>query len=109
VEEAQKAGAPEMSAAQDEALDLLAEIAEETCLRFTLEQGDMFFANCHTTYHGREPFNDEGVDRDAAAQDRLLLRLWFAPENSRPLAEPYANIWNTIEPGAVRSSYQKYA
>ena len=109
VEEAQKAGAPEMSPAQDEALDLLAEIAEETCLRFTLEKGDMFFANCHTTYHGREPFNDEGTHQGTAAQDRLLLRLWFAPENSRPLAEPYANIWNTIKPGAIRSSYQQYA
>ena len=117
VEEAQKAGAPEMSAAQDEALDLLAEIAEETCLRFSLEKGDMFFANCHTTYHGREPFDNEATDQSTdqstdqvmVAQDRLLLRLWFAPENSRPLAEPYANIWNTIEPGAVRSTYQQYA
>ncbi len=104
VEEAQRAGAPEMSAAQDEALDLLAEIAEETHICFRLEEGEMVFVNNHTVYHGRRPFDDDAE----ASHDRLLLRLWFAPENSRPLAQQYRNIWNSIEPGAVRSSRQRF-
>jgi hypothetical protein len=104
VEEAQRAGAPKMTAAQDEALDLLAEIAEETCMRFRLEKGDMLFFNNHITYHGREPFDDDVT----TAQDRLLLRLWFAPENSRPLAAAYGKVWNSVEPGAYRSSRQRF-
>lgn len=104
VEEAQRSGAPKMSAAQDEALDLLAEIAEETCMRFRLEKGDMLFFNNHITYHGREPFDDDA----ATAQDRLLLRLWFAPENSRPLAAAYGEVWNSVEPGVYRSSRARF-
>ncbi|MBT5264093.1 MAG: TauD/TfdA family dioxygenase [Rhodospirillaceae bacterium] len=98
VEEAQRLGAPKMTAAQDEALDLLAEIAEESCLRFRLEPGDLVFFNNHTCYHGRDPYDDDA----SSAQDRLLYRLWFAPPNSRPLAPAYAKIWNAIDPGVLR-------
>ncbi len=103
VEEAQREGAPRMSAAQGEALDLLAEVAEATCLKFNLKPGDMEFVNNHVCYHGREPFDDDA----SAGHDRLLLRLWFAPENSRPLAQQYLGIWNSIEPGTLRSSRQR--
>lgn len=98
VEEAQHAGAPQMTPEHDEALDLLAEVAEETHHTFRLERGDMFFFNNHACYHGRAPFQDNAAND----QDRLLLRIWFAPENSRPLPECYRELWGTVEPGKLR-------
>lgn len=99
VEEAQRIdGVPKMTPAMDEALDLLAEVAEEQCHVFRLEPGDMVFYNNHTVYHGRTPFTDNPADR----ADRLLYRLWFAPPNTRPLPECYRETWGSIEPGAYR-------
>lgn len=50
------------------------------------------------TYHARTAYEDaDGPDRD-----RLLLRLWLAPPNSRALPAPYAAIWGTTEPGVPR-------
>ncbi len=103
VEEAQRHGAPKMTAAQDEALDLLAEVAEETHIEFRLEPGDMLFFNNHMIYHGRKPFDNLGQDGT-----RLLYRLWFAPENSRPLAEQYLTLWNSVEPGALRGTRENF-
>lgn len=99
VEEAQRMeGVPKMTAAMDEALDLLAEVAEEQSHVFRLEPGDMVFYNNHTVYHGRTPFTDDPASR----ADRLLYRLWFAPARTRPLPESYRETWGSIEPGAYR-------
>ncbi|MEQ8817314.1 MAG: TauD/TfdA family dioxygenase [Thalassobaculum sp.] len=99
VEEAQRLdGVPKMTAAMDEALDLLAEVAEEQCHVFRLEPGDMVFYNNHVVYHGRTPFTDDPASR----ADRLLYRLWFAPARTRPLPECYRETWGSTEPGAYR-------
>ncbi|MGH7417635.1 MAG: TauD/TfdA family dioxygenase, partial [Candidatus Rokuibacteriota bacterium] len=89
---------PRLTSAQDEALDLLAAAAEELCLTMELEPGDMQFLNNHVIYHARTAYEDDaGPDRD-----RLLLRLWLAVPNSRPLPDGFDVLWGSIEPGALR-------
>jgi len=99
VEAAQKIpGIPRLSAAQDEALDLLAAVCDELCFEMQFEPGDMQFLNNHVIYHGRTAYADD-PGRD---QDRLLFRLWLSPPNSRPLPEGFEVLWGSIEGGAVR-------
>lgn len=99
VEAAQRLpGVPRLTAAQDEALDLLAEVAEEQCFGMTLEPGDIQFLNNHVIYHGRTPYEDaEGQD-----SDRLLYRLWLSMPNSRALPPGFETLWGSIEAGALR-------
>src|SRR5438874_1122908 len=89
---------PRLSAAQADALDLLHDLAEELCLEMTFAPGDIQFVNNHVIYHARTEFEDDPA-QDA---DRLLLRLWLAVPNSRPLPKGHEVLWRAIEPGAVR-------
>ena len=99
VEAAQKLpGIPRLTAAQEEALDLHAEVCEELAFTMTLEPGDLQILNNHVIYHGRTAYEDaDGPDRD-----RLLLRLWLAPPNSRELPPGFESLWGTTAPGAPR-------
>src|SRR3546814_17721226 len=59
VEEAQRIeGVPKMTAAMDEALDMLAAVAEQTCHVFRLSPGDMVFYHNLVVHPGRTPFTD---------------------------------------------------
>jgi hypothetical protein len=99
VEAAQKLPeVPRMTPAHDEALDLHAQVCEELCFTMDFQPGDAQLLNNHVTYHGRTHYEDG----DGADQDRLLLRLWVAPPNSRALPPSYAPIWGTTEPGVPR-------
>ena len=49
-------------------------------------------------YHARTEFEDD----PAQGADRLLLRLWLAVPNSRPLPLGHEVLWRAIEPGAIR-------
>ena len=99
VEAAQRVpGIPRMSAAQDEALDLLAEVAQELCYEMTLEPGDIQLLNSHVTYHARTAYQDDV----ASKQDRLLYRLWLSVPNSRALPPGFEVLWGRIEAGALR-------
>ncbi len=99
VEAAQKLPeVPRMSQAQDEALDLHAEVCEELCFTMDFQPGDLQLLNNHVTYHGRTHYEDG----DGADQDRLLLRLWVATPNSRALPPSYTPIWGTTKPGVPR-------
>jgi hypothetical protein len=99
VEAAQRVpGVLPLTAAQDEALDLLAEVAEAECLRMALEPGDIQLLNNHVIYHGRTAYEDE----DARDADRLLYRLWLSMPNSRPLPPGFEVLWGSIEAGAER-------
>ncbi len=99
VEQAQEYGSvPRLRATQNEALDLLAEVAEQTCLHAPFEPGDIQFLNNHVVYHGRTAYQDDAE----RGQSRLLLRLWLAVPNSRPLPEGFDVLWGAIHPGAVR-------
>jgi hypothetical protein len=99
VEAAQKiAGIPRLTAAQDEALDLLAAVCDEYGSEMALEPGDIQLLNNHVVYHGRTAYEDA----PEAGRDRLLMRLWLAPPNSRPLPEGFEALWGTTRGGAVR-------
>jgi len=99
VEAAQKLpGVPRMSAAQDEALDLHAAMCEELAFTMAFEPGDLQLLNNHVIYHARSAYEDTpGLDND-----RLLLRLWLAPRNSRALPPGFEVLWGTTVPGAPR-------
>lgn len=89
---------PRLSAAQNEALDMLAEIAEATCLYAPFEEGDIQLLNNHVVYHGRTAYEDDAP----AGRSRLLLRLWLAMPNSRRLPEGFEAYWGETAPGVVR-------
>ena len=87
-----------MSAAQDEALDLHAAACEELAFTMLFSPGDLQLLNNHVVYHGRTAYEDTpGTDND-----RLLLRLWLAPRNSRALPPGFEVLWGSIESGALR-------
>jgi hypothetical protein len=99
VEQAQELpSVPRLSAAQNEALDLLAEVAEAVCLHSPFVAGDIQLLNNHVVYHGRTGYTDD----EATRQDRLLLRLWLAVANCRRLPAGFESLWGTVAPGALR-------
>jgi hypothetical protein len=99
VEAAQRLpGVPPLTAAQDEALDLLAEVAEELCYEMALVPGDLQLLNSHVTYHARTAYEDDA----ASKQDRLLYRLWLSVPNSRALPAGFEVLWGRTEAGAIR-------
>ena len=99
VEQAQEVpGVPKLSAAQNEALDMLAATAEALCLHSAFEDGDIQLLNNHVIYHGRTAYADDAP----SGRDRLLLRLWLATPTSRRLPDGFETLWGTTAPGAVR-------
>ena len=106
VEAAQKiATVPRMTPAQDEALDLLAAVCDELGYEMELEPGDIQLLNNHVIYHGRTAYEDA----PEPGRDRLLMRLWLAPPNSRPLPEGFETLWGSIKGGAVRGGIAQSA
>ena len=106
VEAAQKiATIPRMTPAQDEALDLLATVCDELGYEMELEPGDIQLLNNHVVYHGRTAYEDA----PEPGRDRLLLRLWLAPPNSRPLPAGFETLWGSIRGGAVRGGIAQSA
>ena len=106
VEAAQRLpGVPPLSATQNEALDLLAEVAEEQCFSMTLEPGDIQLLNNHVIYHGRTAYQDE----DGRDSDRLLYRLWLSMPNSRALPPGFEVLWGSTEAGALRGGIEQPA
>ena len=89
---------PKLTKAQDEALDMLAAVAEELCMQAPFHPGDMQLLNNHVIFHGRTAFADD----QTAGRKRLLLRLWFSVANSRALPEGHEILWGSIERGALR-------
>lgn len=89
---------PRITAAQNDALDLLAEVAEEVCLYSPFVPGDIQLLNNHVIFHGRTAYEDDG----ATHQERLLFRLWLSMPNSRRLPAGFEAFWGSTAPGAVR-------
>lgn len=103
VEQAQEIdGVPVLTLAQNEALDLLAEIAEESCLQAPFAEGDIQLLNNHVVYHGRTAYAD---DR-AAGKTRLLMRLWLSVPNSRALPDGFEVLWGATKAGALRGGVE---
>ena len=89
---------PRITAAQNEALDLLAEVAEEVCLFSPFVPGDIQLLNNHVIFHGRTAYEDDS----SSHQERLLFRLWLSTPNSRRLPRGFETLWGSAEPGALR-------
>jgi hypothetical protein len=91
-------GVPPLTAAQREAITLLAALAEELCFEMRFQPGDMQLLNNHVVYHARTAFEDD----TGTGGVRRLYRLWLAMPNSRPLPAGHEVLWGSIEPGALR-------
>jgi len=89
---------PRLRREQDEALDLLAELADELCLQTRMEPGDIQLLNNHVTYHSRTAI----VDFDEPEKKRLVYRLWLSTPDSRELPARYDELWGATDAGAVR-------
>ena len=99
VEQAQEvARVPRLSEAQNEALDMLAAVADELCLHSAFEAGDIQLLNNHVVYHGRTAYEDNATTH----QERLLFRLWLSMPNSRRLPDGFETLWGNAAPGALR-------
>ena len=85
-------------AQQWEALDLLAELAEELCHEMQFELGDIQFINNHVVYRARSAFEDDAT----SGQQRLLYRVWLSMANSRPLPESYGILFGSTAASALR-------
>jgi hypothetical protein len=99
VESAQKfPEVPRLSARQDEALDALANFADQLAAQVRMHDGDILLVNNHVTYHSRTAI----VDWDEPERKRLLYRLWLSVPGSRELPRSYAELWGETAAGAVR-------
>ena len=90
-------GVPDLTEAQNEALDMLDALADDPRLNieFQLEPGDLLFVHNHTIMHDRTAYEEWGdLDRR-----RHLLRLWLAIPGARPLPEVYAQRYGKIDIG----------
>ena len=90
-------GAPQLSAAKIEALDLLDALANDPALNFSmrLAPGDMQFAHNHQVMHDRTAFQDW----PAPQPRRHLLRLWLSLPGDRPLPEVYKQRYGSVTIG----------
>jgi len=99
VESAQKFhGTPRLRKEQDEALDMLADLASELCLQTRMEPGDIQLLNNHVTYHSRTSI----VDFDEPDKKRLVYRLWLSTPESRELPKDYEVLWGPTGAGEMR-------
>ena len=99
VEAAQKLpGVKPLSPEYWEALDYLAQLAEELCVEMDFELGDMQFINNHVVYHARDDFEDD----PSSGRRRLLYRVWLCMENSRALPQSYEVLFGSTAAGSIR-------
>jgi hypothetical protein len=99
VEAAQKLPTtPQMTAAQWEALDMLAQLGDEFCYEMYLDPGDMQFLNNHVVYHARAAFRDD----PEAGKVRNLYRIWLAARNGRDLPGCFAELFGDTVGGHLR-------
>jgi Taurine catabolism dioxygenase TauD, TfdA family len=99
VESAQKFNrTPRLRKEQDEALDLLAALADELCLQTRMEPGDIQLLNNHVTYHSRTVIEDF----EETEKKRLVYRLWLSTPQSRELPASYDVLWGPTDAGALR-------
>lgn len=87
---AEKQGKP-LAGKAEEAVAMVEQLAADPRLRLdmALEPGDLQLLNNHATIHMRSAF------RDTPEHKRLLLRLWVNLRAGRPLADAFANRYNT--------------
>jgi hypothetical protein len=86
-----------LTEAQDEAMDLMDEIANdpEVHLAMAFAPGDMQFLHNHQILHSRNDFENW----PEPGRHRHLLRLWVAPPGARPLPEVFAPRYGSVVAG----------
>ncbi len=91
---------PRLTSQQNEALDLLDEIAYRPGMFLGVEQepGDFVLINNYPLWHLRTTFEDH----EDLPRKRHLLRQWLSIPNSRGLPETFRGKFKNLEPGAVR-------
>ena len=89
---------PRLTAAQEQALELFGDLADELALDMTFEPGDIQLLNNHLIYHARTRYDDH----EDPAKRRLLLRLWLSVPGSRPLPHGYELLFGSTDAGALR-------
>lgn len=89
---------PKMSQSQWQAIDMLADLAEELSFEMRFKPGDIQFVNNHIIYHSRSAFEDDLTSNNV----RDLYRLWLTVANSRALPEDHAVLWRNVSAGAPR-------
>ena len=94
-------GAPNVSAEQWRALDLLADLAEQHHFAMQLDRGDIQFLNNHVIYHSRTAFEDD----PPRGLQRCLWRIWLSAPN-RALPPGHEVLWRNTEIGAHRGGIQ---
>ena len=90
-------GAPPLSEAKIEALDLLDSLTNDPTLHFAmrLEPGDMQFVHNHSLMHDRTAFRDWPAPKPR----RHLLRLWLSIPGDRPLPDVYKQRYGSVTIG----------
>jgi len=91
---------PDMTPAQNEALDLIHEISADPAFhyRFRQEPGDLFFVNNFVNLHSRSEFEDHAEPE----RRRLLLRIWLSMPDNRALPTLFAGSFGRVEAGEIR-------
>jgi hypothetical protein len=98
IDEARKLpGVPPYTRQQQEALDLLDQLADDPALHLRMEfqPGDVQLVHNHTILHDRTAF----VDWPEPERRRHLLRLWLAPPRARRLPEVFAQRYGSVTSG----------
>lgn len=72
------AGVPELTGAQNRALEVFNEVADQVAVSLELRPGDVEYFNNHVVLHSRTPFAGDGSERH-------LLRVWLSMTDFRPL------------------------
>ena len=80
--------APDMTAAQTEALQFMENLAEDMHAEMDLARGDIQFVNNYTILHTRTGFEDWPEPE----RKRVLWRLWLSVPDFRP-STPYSEQW----------------
>jgi hypothetical protein len=91
---------PRLTAAQQEALDLLDRLLPDPrfCFSMQLEPGDMQLLNNYVVLHSRTDFEDHAEPE----RKRHLLRLWLAIPESQPLPDQWETYFGDVRAGSVR-------
>ncbi|MBB3182427.1 TauD/TfdA family dioxygenase [Variovorax sp. Sphag1AA] len=99
IESAQRLeGVPQLTKAQREALELVAQLADELSTTIALRRGDMQFFNNHVVYHSRTDYQDH----EDPGLRRTQLRLWLATPDSRRLPDDAVSIFGPTQAGVMR-------
>lgn len=96
------AGAPRLTERQQQGLELLETLGLKVGMTLRLEPGDWLLTNNHVVYHARSSWPIESGE-----YDRLLLRIWYSPFNSRELPDTptFRTWWGLVEAGQPRGGF----